>query len=274
MTREEEEKKNRRLGLWMASIIHAVLIVLALLPFLSIDLTLSELPNDSVEVMIFDFSRREGASAKARPRDRRETSKRSPAPAPAEVFRVEPLPVPEVVASDLPEKIRLPEPSMPKVEEVPEAESAVVDAAKAAEPSPATAAEAPSDVLSGDNQQGSAATAGQSDAVEGEGKGSRYDGLDLSGNGVLTRKVISRASLEDIIGESGTFVINICVNQRGIVVGAKFNEELSTVQDKEMVRKAIAAALKYRFEADYSAPAKQCGKMTFKVERFDKKKAS
>ena len=274
MTREEEEKKNRRRGFWIAFFIHALLIVLALMPFMSIDLTLNELPNDSVEVMIFDFSRREGVSAQARPRERQETTKRSPAPAPADVFRVEPLPVPEVVTSNIPEKVVLPEPSMPQVEEVPEAESAVVDATEAAEPSPATSAEAPSEASSGDNQQGSTATAGKSDAVEGEGKGSRYDGLDLSGNGVLTRKVISRANLEDIIGDSGTFVINICVNQRGIVVGARFNEELSTVQDKELIRKAIAAALKYRFEADYSAPAKQCGKMTFKVERYDKKKAS
>lgn len=274
MTREEEEKKNRRRGLWIALFIHAALIVMALLPLMSIDLTMNELPNDSVEVMIFDFSRREGVSAKARPRDREETVKRSPAPAPADVFRVEPLPVPEVVTSNTPEKIRLPEPSMPQVEEVPEAQSEVVDAVKAEEPSQATSTEAPSENSSGDNQQGSSSTEGKSDAVEGEGKGSRYDGLDLSGNGVLTRKVISRANLEDIIGDSGTFVINICVNQRGIVVGAKFNEELSTVQDKELVRKAIAAALKYRFEADYSAPAKQCGKMTFKVERHDKKKES
>lgn len=266
MKREEEEKKNKRRGLLIAFFLHVILIGLALFPFMRYSLQQDVPLTEAVEVMIFDFSRKEGASARARKEPKQEMVKKSPAPASAEIFKIEPLPVPDVITTDAPEKIKLPEPSMPKVEEVPQAESSVVDAVEAVDPSPSTSEEATNEAPSGDNQTGTSSTEGNTDAIEGEGKGSRYDGLDLSGNGVLTRKVISRAELSDIIKQNGVFVVNICVNQRGIVVAAKFNEELSTINDPELIRRAIDAAMKYKFEVDYSAAPKQCGRMTFTVK--------
>lgn len=267
MKREEEEKKNKRRGLLIAFFLHVVLIGLALFPFMRYSLQQDVPLTEAVDnIMVFDFSRKEGASAKARSEPKQEMAKKSPAPASAELFKIEPLPVPEVITTSTPEKIKLPEPSMPEVKEVPQAESTVVDATEAVDPSPSTSENATNDAPSGDNQTGTSATSGETDAIEGEGKGSRYDGLDLSGNGVLTRKVITRANLEEIVRQNGVFVVNICVNQRGIVVGAKYNEELSSINEPDLIRRAIDAALKYRFEVDHTAPAKQCGRMTFTVK--------
>jgi hypothetical protein len=267
MKQQEEEKKNKRRAIWIAFFIHVIVIGLALIPFMRYSIKEDVSLTEAVEVMVFDFSKKEGASAKARPDAPAETPKEAPTPPPAEeVFKIEPMPVPKVVTTDAPEKVKLPEPSMPKIKETPTPTPTTTNAPEAETASPNVVSDTPSDAPSGNNQQGTSANEGNADMVEGEGKGSRYDGLDLSGDGVLSRRIIERATLDHLIKTDGVFVINICVNQRGNVVGAKYNKELSTIDDNNLVRKAIEAAMKYRFETDYSAPAKECGRMSITIK--------
>lgn len=267
MKREEEEKKNKRRGLLIAFLIHVIILGLALIPFMRYSIKEDVSLSEAVEIMVFDFSKsREGASAQARPEPKEEMVKKSAAPAEAEVFKIEPLPVPEVVTTTAPEKIKLPEPSMPEVKEVPDAKSSTVSTSESPTAQPSTSETATSDAPSGDSQQGNSSTAGTAESVEGEGKGSRYDGLDLSGNGVLTRRLLKRAKIDALIRQDGIFVINICVNQRGRVIGAKYNEELSTIKDMKLVRKAMDAAMEYTFDTDYSAAQKECGRLTITIK--------
>lgn len=267
MKREEEEKKNKRRGLLIAFFIHLIILGLALIPFMRYSIREDVSLTEAVEVMVLDFSRsKEGASATARPEPKEEMVKKSPAPATAEVFKIEPLPVPEVITTTAPEKIKLPEPSMPQTREVPEAKSSTVTTSESPTAQPSTSETATRDAPSGDSQQGNSSTAGTAESVEGEGKGSRYDGLDLSGNGVLTRRLLKRAKIDALIQQDGVFVINICVNQRGRVIGAKYNEELSTITDMKLVRKAMDAAMEYTFDTDYSAAPKECGRLTITIK--------
>lgn len=267
MKREQEEKKNKRRGLLIAFFIHIILIGLALIPFMRYSMKEDVSLSEAVQVMVFDFSKsREGASAAARPEPKEEMVKKSAAPATSEVFKIEPLPVPEVITTNEPERIKLPEPSLPTRQEIPDARSSTVKESESPTAQQGTAEPTASETPAGDSQQGTSGTAGEASTVEGEGKGSRYDGLDLSGNGVLTRRLLSRANLEGLIRQDGTFVINVCVNQRGRVVAAKYNEELSTITDMALVRKAIDAAMDYKFETDYSAAPKECGRLSIIIK--------
>lgn len=266
MNQQEEEKKNKKRGILIAFFIHLIIIGLALIPFMHYSMKEQVPLSEAVEIMVFDFSRsREGASSRAAPRPQTEMTKKSPAPAEADIFKIEPLPVPEVITTSEPEKIKLPEPSMPQVQEVPDAKSPTVRESDSPTAQEATEA-APSAEPSGSNQTGTSTSEGNTDAIEGEGKGSRSDGMDFSGKGILTRKIISRPNMEAIIKQDGVIVVNVCVNQRGRVVGAKYNEELSTITDKKLITKAIDIILEYKFEQDYSAAYKECGRISITIK--------
>ena len=263
MKQAQAENKDKRRSRLIAFFLHSAILILAVIPFMSHKVQDDNLLEDAVQIMLFDFSQKEGVSANASPEPEAETVTKAPAPSEAEQFEVEPLPLPDVVMSEMPEPVVLPEASMPEIDETEPAESTVVDAEEAAKPSnPRTDADRAN---SGGNQQGQSTSAGETNASEGEGKGSKYDGLDLSGNGVLTRRVIYRASLENIIRQNGTFVVNICVNRSGNVIAAKYNPDGSTITEPNLVRKAMDAATKYKFERDASAPPQQCGRMTFVI---------
>ena len=50
------------------------------------------------------------------------------------------------------------------------------------------------------------------------------------------------------------------------MVYGKLNNDLTTIDTPTVRRKAIKLATDYRFERDYTAPKKQCGKLTFVFE--------
>lgn len=89
---------------------------------------------------------------------------------------------------------------------------------------------------------------------------------DFPGDGLFNRRVIYRADVKSVTKEEGKIVINLCVNRAGRVVYSKFNKEASTIKTTSVIRKALEVAKQYRFEKDYSAPDKQCGKLTFIFE--------
>ena len=91
-------------------------------------------------------------------------------------------------------------------------------------------------------------------------------GMDFEGDALFARKVIRRAEIKHLSKKEGIMVVNLCVNQDGAVVYTEFNKKDSNIHDRALVTEAMKATKKYRFEPDYTAPVKQCGKLTYIIE--------
>lgn len=115
----------------------------------------------------------------------------------------------------------------------------------------------------GDGTQGSS-DSGDADS-DGQGD-SGTDGLSFDGDGLLTRKVVYRANLDDIIKKSGKIVINLCVNRDGKVIYNKVDRAKSDRFSSSVLRDAEKAAGRYRYERDYTVAERQCGRLTFIVK--------
>jgi len=169
-----------------------------------------------------------------------------------------PEPVKVEAPSPEPVKVKAPAPEPVKVE-APSPEPAKVEVAEAPAPSPA------------ENAPGSLSEAGEGDSgssetgnAETDGKAEKGDsGDDFSGSGLLTRRVVYRANVKELTKEEGKIVINICVSQQGTVTFSQYNAAESTINNADLIVKAKKTASKYKFEKDYTAPRKQCGKLTF-----------
>jgi len=124
---------------------------------------------------------------------------------------------------------------------------------------------------------GNSATPGEGDSGRSEtgdansdGKGNTGDdGFEFDGDGLLTRKVIKRANLSNIIKQTGKIVVNLCVNRDGQVIFTKADPARSTLKEKGLLRLAELAAEKYRYEKDYTVAETQCGKLSFVVKIDD-----
>ncbi|MEM1322506.1 MAG: hypothetical protein AAGG75_19740 [Bacteroidota bacterium] len=129
------------------------------------------------------------------------------------------------------------------------------------------------DAGDGDSNTPGEGDSGSSDSGDAETDGdgnSGTSGDDFDGDGLLRRKVIYRANLDDIIQKVGKIVINLCVNRDGKVIYAKINRDESTITDRAVLRKAEAAAQKYRYEKDYTVAERQCGKLSFIIKKIQK----
>ena len=93
--------------------------------------------------------------------------------------------------------------------------------------------------------------------------GDGYGGSEVLGEGIFGRKVIYRANVKKITEREGKMSMKLCVDRQGNVTYSEFLRDGSTIFDPNLVAKAEATAAKYRFEPDPTAPARQCGKLTF-----------
>lgn len=126
------------------------------------------------------------------------------------------------------------------------------------------------------NGNGNSKTAGEGNSGKSttgksklNGQGSGSGGDDFRGDGLLTRKVIRRANVESLIKEPGRMVINLCVNRDGAVIFSEVNKRMTTLKDAKLLKDAEYTASKYRYEKDYTAAERQCGRLTFIIERDD-----
>lgn len=87
--------------------------------------------------------------------------------------------------------------------------------------------------------------------------------LEFDGEGVFGRKVIYHAPIKKIAEIDGRVAINLGINRAGKVIGVAINKESTTIEDSDLLRKALKMAILYRFESDYTAPKIQYGKFTF-----------
>lgn len=274
----QQEKKNKKRGLWISMILHTSIILLALYPFLTIEQEDIIPPNRAVEIQFASIKTpTSGASSKRVPKAKK---KAKPTPSKVKPKEVKPKPNPKptpkkkpVITSSEPNppikstpKPIEPKPNLKPVPPAPpqpnptpvviETETVEVEQEGAAE-------EVADDNRSGSNNSDNSANNDGDSALEGEGTGD-----DFSGDGLFKRKVIYRADVKKLTKRNGKITVNLCVDRTGHVISAEENEELTTILDRELVEKAVSLTKRYRFEKDNSAPREQCGKLTFlfKVE--------
>ena len=91
--------------------------------------------------------------------------------------------------------------------------------------------------------------------------GGAGDGLE--GDGIITRKIIYRENITKVAKVNGKIVLNICINRQGHVEYVAYDAAKTTITDKSIIKEATEIASRYRFEAKYNAPKKECGQLTF-----------
>ena len=286
------EAENKKKGMRVTIVLHIAIVLLLLFPFMSIQ---PEQPKQAAFVVL-DFteefrsaakksSTKKAADTKGEKKKavKKEVKKKKPTPKPTPaptakkkpvVTTHEPAPKIETKPNTAPVKVDVPmkdpTPEVPEVTEKVEKVEEVVeeDASEATKTETGTsdatggADAAGSTNGDGEGTQGSSNSGkSKTDGVANEGD----QGLDFSGTGIFNRKVIFRADIAKVIKEEGKIVVNLCINQEGRVVYAKYNRELSTIRTSNVVRKAIDATTSYRYAKDYTAPKKQCGKLTFNI---------
>ena len=116
---------------------------------------------------------------------------------------------------------------------------------------------------SGSSDSGDSGSDGQAEFGD---AGDGLDGDGFEGDGLLTRKVVFRPNLNDLMKESGKIVINLCVNRDGKVIYSESDRRASTISSSSLLRQAELTAEKYRYEKDYTVAPKQCGKLSFLVK--------
>jgi len=91
-------------------------------------------------------------------------------------------------------------------------------------------------------------------------------GAGRIGGGLTNRGVVFEPEINDKSQHTGIVVIKVCVNRDGKVTEAKFTQQGSTTTNKDLVDLAVSAAKKYQFTP--SDIEIQCGNITieFKVE--------
>ncbi len=276
-TAEEREKKDRKKGMFITFFLHGSLLMLAIFPFLNISEAAPPEVPQAIAVNFVDFS---SASAKAAPSKasggKVQQKKATEKPKKVEQLKTKkpvvtaPEPNPRIKTAPT-KKVEKPKPARkPKPKK--EVKSDVKKDTPAKEtPQPkqeekASASKSDKPGKPGDTD-GSGDTASKAD---GDGKdmtpGDGDEGMDFSGDGIFGRRVVRRADVKSLTEIQGKIVVNLCVDQGGKVVYAKYNPEFSTISRRDLVSRAEYCTKQYRFDKDYTAPNKQCGKLTYIFE--------
>ena len=180
-----------------------------------------------------------------------------------------------------PEYNEEPEPTMdePNEDPIPVDENEPVEQTTVAEnetdvTSDVTTEEAETDITASDNTASGSDTethangGGDGSPIEGNqdgaatsGDGGGGDGLE--GDGIIRRRIVHREDITQVAKVSGRVVLNICIDRPGRVVYAAYDPEKTTITDKDIIKRATILATRYRYEANYTAPMKECGQLTF-----------
>lgn len=257
----QEEEKNKKRGFFITLGIHAVVVLLAILPIMTSmqnveledePLTMMSLKDiqiqDDVDFVVNANKKvRKGAA-----KNPSKTKEENPDPKPEPTPPTPPTPTPPPVVTDN----NIESPAIATSEE-PSEEPIQVDEAPIVEPTPNPVstpnnpAGKPSDVnISGGNTN----TSGDG------GDGGDDDSLQ---DGVFGRTVKYRPNIKGLTKEKGRIAIKVCVSQEGTIIATKFLANESTLTDADIIARSMRAVRRYKFDVDYSAPKKQWGKLTF-----------
>ena len=109
------------------------------------------------------------------------------------------------------------------------------------------------------------------DGDSGIGTGDHGEGeFDASGDGIFGRQVIYfDPSMKAVYAKSGKIVFKVCINRRGSVSFIEIDELRTTQKDVSILRTAMSALQKYKYEPDFTAAKEQCGTFTINVDNFN-----
>ncbi|MEM7101888.1 MAG: hypothetical protein AAF502_02080 [Bacteroidota bacterium] len=263
-TQNQKEEKNKKRGFLISFFVHTIVLVLFLIPFMS-NIAEENEDLDLVNLITINFapspdktlnaSMSMAAEAPPKPEETPELEQPQPETETEPTPKPQPIPKPVVLTPE-PEPVVLPESTehSENTETTPE-----VPQANAEPEVTETVSTAPAESsVEGAGTSGNSTTDGN--AVEGD------DIADFSGDGVFGRRVIYRPDIKKLSKKEGTIVVGVCVNQDGKVVAAQVLPEESSLSDKEILQMAEIYTKRYRFAKDYTAPSKQCGKLTYIIK--------
>ncbi len=272
------ERRNKRKSILLALLLHGAVVGVFVYPFL-VGQDASPQPYEMIVELDFREPPMSSSAANAKekirnevkqPMAEREAAPRNPVPpalppppSPPILTAPSPVPViPDVPAPPVPQPDPIPTPT-------PSTAPVVVDV-PATKHGPVASNKEGHGTTTGTGSSTGAPETGAGSTVSDVGQGRSDVGEGLEGTGVLRRAVIYRPQLNSIVRSNGRIAMNVCVNQNGNVVAVKWNEELSTIEDKSIIRDALAKAADYIFAADRQAPSRECGVITIIVKGLDK----
>jgi hypothetical protein len=241
-----KENLHKAKGLKISLGIHLAIMVVALIPMISSTISTSDEEMYIIPIEFAELSSTANEGMQAR------SIVRAPVPKPV-VDKQEEKPAP-VEAPEVVEETQI-------VEEVEEVESKIVEETVEEVVASEDQIEAEDEISASEGGSNETNVPGDQEGTETEGEESGTAGLD--GDGILTRRIIYRQDITQVAEKDGVIAINVCIDRQGKVSAAKFNEEHTTIDDTELIRRALYIAAEYRFELDFSAPKRECGMLTF-----------
>ena len=298
---DQNQEVRRKRSFWISLYLHIAILLLALFPFMietppfDVDRQQSvviEFTNDAASSKQAAYKLESGPPAEAKQESQKAQPKVTPVetkPIETKVEQpqrpVEDIKIPVMTdpnSSDMPVEPDFEEPQPVEEEPVEVVKTPTKPAEKPAE----EPVEAPSeskvnleDLIFGEEESGGSdpnKTEGDAkksggggfdpysqDESEGSSPWGSGNGTEVLGEGIFGRKVIYRADVAKMSEMNGSIAIKICVNRQGLVTQAVYLREGSSITAPAQVRRAEEIAARYKFEPDHTAPANQCGKLTF-----------
>ncbi len=119
---------------------------------------------------------------------------------------------------------------------------------------------------------GNTGTPGNQGDPNGDPNASNLEGISTGdgrvSGGLGGRGVLASPPVRENSQRSGRVVIKVCVSPDGKISSAEYTQNGSNTADPGLVRAAVNNAKKWKFKSDPTAPAQQCGRITydFKVQ--------
>jgi outer membrane biosynthesis protein TonB len=278
------EEKNRRKGLAVSIIIHILLLLLFLLPFIRFPV-----PPPGQQGILVSLGIPDQGQGDDRPETQPEeiVEPKPPAQTPPPVAAAEKKPEQErkVVTTEDPAALALrkkqQEESQKKREADAQKQRAETEAKKKAEEEARVKAEAEAKkqaeheqaktqygtLLSGTGK-GETGTPGNQGSPDGDPNASNLKGVSsgsgMVGGGLGSRGVKYEPKISDNSQKTGKVVVNVCVDKSGKVISAEYTQRGSTTTDSDLRSLAERSAMKFIFTE--SAVEKQCGTITVNFE--------
>ncbi len=283
------ERENKRKGIVGTVIVHALMLLLLILPFITFPI-----PPPGEQGIVVSLGVPDMGSGNDRPEMQNKEVTQPTPPARAAVQEVQKEPEvkqvsasqteksPEVLTTETPEEIAVPteeelerqrerEAELQKQRELEEAKrQAELEAQRQAEAEAKKQAEYDESkkqfgqLLAGSGK-GNTSTPGNQGDPNGDPDASVLEGIStgsgMIGGGLSNRGVLYEPDVQDNSQKTGVVVVNVCVDANGNVTSANYTQRGSSTTDSDLKALAIKNARKFRFSP--GEIEKQCGTITF-----------
>lgn len=280
----QQEQKNKRYGMLTSTVIHTVILILFILPFLTYPDPPPGQEGILVNLGIPDIGQGDENSGPSQPIAEAEVEpEQESEPTPTREVQEKPVetkpqPREDIVRTEDPDAIALKKQQQEEARKKAEADAqkrAQAEAKRRAEAEQAKReadAQALKDQLAGGlsgsgGGKGNTGTAGSQGDPNGDPNASKLEGISTGSGrvgGGLGNRGVSRQGpgVQDNSQSVGNAVIRVCVDRAGNVTEAEFTQKGSSIADGSLKNKAISDAKKWKF-----APGDvdvQCGTITYR----------